>query len=306
MGVQILFAFLILFNICCKEKNEKAIKDNVTLSHYQRLTICPELYRAYIYRDVFEGAIDFNFIKYRIPFIKNGTIRIEEMSTSNNLLVKTLQFEDSLLTNIIGGGRSIHLTYDDNKNLISDGNTEYRYTNGRLTSKESDLSIHTFDWKDKCVIWKVTDKNSSYTNDSEICYNENNKIIKDFSSFALGEKSITEEFNIQYSLDTIISQNYVRTENKDTTIHHIVSNEINSLGLLGKLSTEVVNENRTFEQEYKYEISNNKPLIVSKFKFEDGQKKNEIRYIFNDKNQLIEFDQVGKYGEKYKVIYNEK
>lgn len=305
-GIQLLLVFLILFIACSNQESEQASINNVTLSHYQKLTISPSLYKEYLYRDIFGGAIDFNFKKFRIPMIKNGTIRIEETSTTNHILVKTLHFKDSLLTKSIDGIRTVNFTYDDDKNLISNGNFEYRYSNGRLIEKERNLSIHTFVWDDKCVTWTAKDKTNPYVNNSILCFNENNKIIQDYSSFPLNDKTITEEFKIQYNVDTIISHQYVRTENKDTTVHHNVSNKINSSGLLEKVSTKVVDKNIVYESEYKYEISNQEPLIVSKFKVEEGQKKNETRYTFNKKGQLIEYKQVGKYGEKYKVIYNER
>lgn len=306
IGMHIFFATLILLITCCNQEFGQSKNTEITLSHYQRLTISPSLYKEYLYRDIFEGVIDFNFIKFRIPFIRDGTITIEEISTTNNILTKTLEFRDSLLISIADGNSSINLIYDDNKNLISDGNMEYKYTNGKLTSKEWDLTIHTFIWKDKCVLWKAKDKNSSYTTNSKICFNEYNKTVKDFSSFTLEEKLVTEEFQIQYNLDTLISHNYIRTENKDTTVYHIVSNEINHLGLLSKSITKVVNEKKTYETAYKYELSNNMPLIVSKFKLVNGKKSDEVRYTFNEKDQLVEFEQLGKYGEKYKILYHEK
>jgi hypothetical protein len=298
-----LIFFALLFLNCNIESSPPPSSSDITLSHYQKLTISPELYKEYLYRDLFEGSIDFNFRKYRIPFIKDGTIRIEEPSSN---LIKTLYFEDSLLTKIQGSNRTTQFLYDDERKLISNGVMQFKYVNGKLASKERDLTIHTFQWKGDCVLWEAKDKDNAYISNSELCYNQNGKIIKDYSSFPVGDKSITEEFQVQYALDTIISNTYVRTENKDTTTHHLVSYEINNLGLLAKTSTKIVNEDKTYLQEYKYEVLNAQPLIVSKFEMVDEQKKKEIRYTFNAKGQLVEFEQMGKYGEKYKVIYDEK
>ena len=72
------------------------------------------------------------------------------------------------------------------------------------------------------------------------------------------------------------------------------------------VATEVLTQNVTYVSEYVYEVTSIQPLIISKFKWDEGQKKKEIRYTFNKKDQLIEYEQVGKYGVKYKVIYNEE
>ena len=101
ISIQILLATLILLSTCSNQEAKSPVIENVPLSHYQRLAISPKIYTEHVYRDVFENAIQFNLKKYRIPFIKEGTIKIEETSSTNHILAKTLHFKDSLLIKII-------------------------------------------------------------------------------------------------------------------------------------------------------------------------------------------------------------
>ena len=310
IGLPITLALLIVFSSSCTQEPEETsypISD-ITLNHYQKLVLSPKLYRAYHYRDLYEGVLDFYLKKYRIPAIKNGTIKIEEISPMKDTATTTLFFEDSLLTKVQDSRRSTQYQYDDQRNLISDGVVKYSYTDGKLSSKEKQMTIHTFDWKDTCVLWEAKDKEGSYTTNSILCFNENDKIIRDYSSYVLKDKAITEEFLIQFDLDMIIAHDFVRTENKDTTVHHIVNYEINNLGLLGKSSTTVINGKGTFgtatyEIDYKYDLYSIDPLIIRKFEFVDSLERFEWRYTFNEQGYLIEFEQVGREEGNYKVIY---
>lgn len=301
----LVFVFLTLFFSSCNSGSKQHSFSDVSLNHYQRLAISPELYKDYHFRDVYSYVLDFNFRKFRIPRIENGTITIEETTSSDVVVSRTLYLKDNLLIKIYDNLRTTNYKYDQERRLISTEGLKLDYTDGKLTSIDKAMTTETFDWKEDCVTWVKKDKNSDYTNNSKLCFNERGKITSDFSSYTLDERAITEEFNIQFDLDTIVSHTFIKTENGEVKTHHKVTHGINNLGLLESVSTEVVNQNVTYISEYVYEVASFEPLIISKFKWDEGQKKKEIRYTFNEKDQLIEYEQVGKYGEKYKVIYNE-
>jgi hypothetical protein len=306
---KILMCFLtfIWFISCSNEKAQplNLSIENIKLNQYQRSVLCPNLFR--VHRDIYDNAIQFNFNKYRIPFIKVGTITIEEESNQEYRILKTLYFKDSLLIKIKEGWRgTTELVYDNDKKLIKYGNIDYRYKNDDLIQIETEVTFHTLKREGNCIHLEGKDKNSTYTTNSLICYNERNNIIKDRLSYKLDERNIIEEHITNYDVDTIISKTYIEIENEKTTRHMIISNKRNSSGLLKILTTKLVNQQITYEEEYDYKVVSTEPLIVIKIKLIDGLKKSETKFTFNDKDQLIEYEQMGKYGDKYRILYSEK
>ena len=280
--------------------------ETISLSQYQRRILSPQLYQRPW--EIYKKQLEFGFVKYRIPFIKNGTITVEEKMEAGPPSKSTFLFEDSLLIRINNYSGQSDIQYNNERQIVKFGPVDYRYKNGKLAERENKVSLFTYDWQEECVVLTVADKKNPFVKKTTYCFNSKGKVIQDRSEYTLDDTQIKEAFYNQFDGDIQVLSTYVEERNQDTTVHHIVTAESNSSGLLKKLSTQIIDgtRTRTIEEVFDYYVLTTQPLRISRVKSVEGKTPRESILTFDNKGRLIEFERVGEtVWDTYRVIYDE-
>lgn len=304
MIATILSCYFLLFTSSCAptqdfEKDPSSINDIELSTHQLNVLNGFNLFEDFRWHE------DVSRLRYRLPLLENGKITIyDESPERKDQLLETLIFQNGL---IFGQGKEgrIGAQYDENGNLLSFMALSFEYEDGVLVSGNNGSSKWTYEYSDDCISKTTSSNSSDFIEQKRFCWDEDEHLI---SLATTRNQDFSNEFHYYtYSGDQLVKKSYVETKEEDTLSYSNFKVQDLQNGLILEYTDEsmvmsgALNVNTRFTNSF--EVLSESPLRLKKSTFKDGEPYKIILIEFNEDGLLSGYMEEGKYGEKYRVEY---